>query len=178
MKTVSVKFKELQQVMSAAKAWEHYRTDQEMFGVSDRWRIPTIDDQDKSGDCEDFSMLYAYELVQSKGWKNGEVFLALCQLQNGQDHMVTLASTTNGQFVLDCRMRFPLPPRHHRLRIKKWYAASPLFLIDWHELIAPGGALPPAIKDGHPNSEFLISGRSLRAHPKHVAWLMKHQERN
>jgi hypothetical protein len=177
MKTVSAQFREMQQVMSNTKAWEHYKTDQEMFGVSDRWRIPTIDDQYENGDCEDFSMLFAYQLISKNSWSNKKVLLALCQLKNGQDHMVALASTPNGHFVLDCRMRFPLPPRSHKLRIKRWYAASPLFLIDWRVLIVPGGPLPTVTKNGHPNSEFLISGRPLRAHTKHVAWLTEYLEK-
>lgn len=177
MGDIQNQFREIRSVLSTVQAWKKYRTDKAQFGVPDYWRIPMIDDDIDLGDCEDWAMRFAFELLKLD-WKPEDVSIALCGLRSGQGHMVCLAKTTNGHFVLDCSQRAPLPPRHRLLNIKTWYSATPLYSLEWRAITAQGGPLPALIKDGQPNSEFMLKGTIHKTHPQHADWLQRHNERN
>ena len=61
----------------------------------DDWQIAT-----RSGDCEDYALRKQQEL-RKRGWSSSQLHLATAYIQDGQRHVVLLARTTDGVFVLD-----------------------------------------------------------------------------
>lgn len=72
-----------------------YLSDQEHYGKSDHWQIPT----DGLGDCEDYALAKRHELsiyqIPS--------YIATCWTEIGGYHAVLIVHTDRGDFVLDNR---------------------------------------------------------------------------
>ena len=71
-------------------------TDQEHWGVADRWDYPT----DGKGDCEDYVLLKRKVLVE-RGFPRQALLVTVVVDQNGEGHAVLTVKTDHGDFVLD-----------------------------------------------------------------------------
>ena len=71
------------------------RTDEEIFGVAERWAYPT-----KQGDCEDFALLKQY-MLQRAGVPRSALLITVLRQRNGAGHAVLTVRTSEGDFVLD-----------------------------------------------------------------------------
>src|SRR5690606_35324140 len=65
-------------------------TDQELFGVTERWVIPT--DQ---GDCEDYALLKRKILIE-RGWPPSSLLMTVVRDELGEGHAVLTARTAQG----------------------------------------------------------------------------------
>ena len=81
-------------------------TDQEHWGVEDRWDVPT----DGLGDCEDYQLLKRKLLAQA-GLPRRAMRMAVVIDEKGQGHAVMMVRTDRGDFVLDNK-RNPVLPWH------------------------------------------------------------------
>ena len=72
-----------------------YFSDEEIYGVSEHWQIPT----DQKGDCEDIQLM-KQDLLKKQGI---ESFMATCWTETGGYHAVLLVDTDRGTFALDNR---------------------------------------------------------------------------
>ena len=73
-------------------------SDQEVYGVPERWEFPTAG----VGDCEDFA-LQKQKLLINTGLPRQSLLMTVVTDENGFGHAVLTARTTNGDFVLDNR---------------------------------------------------------------------------
>ena len=71
-------------------------TDQEHWGVADRWDIPT----DGKGDCEDYVLLKRKMLVE-RGFPRQALLVTVVVDGHGDGHAVLTVKTDHGDFVLD-----------------------------------------------------------------------------
>jgi len=70
-------------------------TDQELFGVTERWIIPT-----EQGDCEDYALLKR-KILMARGWPAGSLLMTVVRDETGEGHAVLTARTAQGDFILD-----------------------------------------------------------------------------
>jgi predicted transglutaminase-like cysteine proteinase len=70
-------------------------TDQEIYGVEERWVYPTT-----VGDCEDFVLLKRKMLI-NKGFDPSALLITVVLQPNGEGHAVLTVRTDRGDFVLD-----------------------------------------------------------------------------
>ncbi len=70
-------------------------TDQEIYGVEERWAYPRT-----VGDCEDFVLLKRKMLMQ-KGISPSDLLITVVLQPNGEGHAVLTVRTDRGDFVLD-----------------------------------------------------------------------------
>ncbi len=70
-------------------------TDQEIYGVEERWAYPR-----SVGDCEDFALLKRKMLI-SKGFDPADLLITVVLQQNGEGHAVLTVRTDHGDFILD-----------------------------------------------------------------------------
>ena len=70
-------------------------TDQEIYGVSEYWAIPTT-----RGDCEDYALLKRQVLMQA-GWPASALLMTVVFDEKGEGHAVLTARTLQGDFILD-----------------------------------------------------------------------------
>lgn len=86
--------------------------DDAQFGVAERWSMPLADaevtDARARGDCEDYALEKRARLL-ALGWTPETVSLAIARLPTGTLHLVLVAQTDRGDFVLDNRFSRPLP---------------------------------------------------------------------
>jgi predicted transglutaminase-like cysteine proteinase len=73
------------------------RSDQELYGVPERWDYPI-----KAGDCEDYALLKK-RYLEHLGFTAGSLLLAVGLDEAGQGHAVLMVLTDRGDFVLDNR---------------------------------------------------------------------------
>jgi predicted transglutaminase-like cysteine proteinase len=73
-------------------------TDQDVYGVPERWEYPTAG----IGDCEDFA-LQKQKLLIHAGLPRQSLLMTVVTDENGFGHAILTARTTNGDFVLDNR---------------------------------------------------------------------------
>ncbi len=71
------------------------RTDQEIYGVPERWAYPTTE-----GDCEDFALLKQY-MLEREGFPRSALLLTVVRQPNGEGHAVLTVRTDRGDVVLD-----------------------------------------------------------------------------
>ena len=71
-------------------------TDQEHWGVIERWSFPT----DGYGDCEDYVLLKRKMLVEA-GWPREALLITVVRDKKGDGHAVLTVKTDKGDFVLD-----------------------------------------------------------------------------
>ncbi len=70
-------------------------TDQEIYGVEEKWAIPTT-----VGDCEDFALLKQKLLIKA-GFSPSDLLMTVVLQPNGDGHAVLTVRTDRGDFVLD-----------------------------------------------------------------------------
>lgn len=70
-------------------------TDQEIFGVEERWVYPK-----NVGDCEDYVLLKQKMLVE-RGFAPSDLLITVVLQPNGDGHAVLVVRTDRGDFVLD-----------------------------------------------------------------------------
>ena len=70
-------------------------TDEEIYGMSEHWTIPS-----RRGDCEDYALLKRKILLQ-RGWPASALLLTVVRDEKGDGHAVLTARTAHGDFVLD-----------------------------------------------------------------------------
>lgn len=70
-------------------------TDQEIYGVSELWTLPS-----ERGDCEDYALLKQKILVQ-RGWPSSSLLITVVRDEKGEGHAVLTARTVQGDYVLD-----------------------------------------------------------------------------
>jgi predicted transglutaminase-like cysteine proteinase len=71
-------------------------TDEEHWGVVDRWSFPN----DGSGDCEDYQLLKRQKLVAA-GLSRRSLRMTVVIDEKGEGHAVLMARTTRGDLILD-----------------------------------------------------------------------------
>ncbi|TWF46372.1 putative transglutaminase-like cysteine proteinase [Neorhizobium alkalisoli] len=70
-------------------------TDQEIYGVEERWAYPRT-----VGDCEDFVLLKRKMLMQ-KGFSPSDLLITVVLQPSGEGHAVLTVRTDRGDFILD-----------------------------------------------------------------------------
>ncbi|CAD7034164.1 transglutaminase [Pseudorhizobium halotolerans] len=70
-------------------------TDQEIYGVEERWAYPR-----SGGDCEDFVLLKR-KMLMAKGFDPSDLLITVVLQPNGEGHAVLTVRTDRGDFVLD-----------------------------------------------------------------------------
>lgn len=70
-------------------------TDQDIYGVEERWAYPRT-----VGDCEDFALLKRKMLID-RGFAPSDLLLTVVLQPNGEGHAVLTVRTDHGDFVLD-----------------------------------------------------------------------------
>jgi predicted transglutaminase-like cysteine proteinase len=70
-------------------------TDNEIYGVSEYWTVPT-----KRGDCEDYALLKQKVLIDH-GWPSSALLLTVVRDEKGEGHAVLTARTSQGDYILD-----------------------------------------------------------------------------
>ncbi len=71
-------------------------TDQEHWGVIERWNYP----DDGYGDCEDYVLLKRRMLMQA-GWPRQALLITVVRDKKGDGHAVLTVKTDRGEFILD-----------------------------------------------------------------------------
>ncbi|MBX9456087.1 MAG: transglutaminase-like cysteine peptidase [Rhizobium sp.] len=89
------KWKTLLKVNYTANSMIEPLTDQEIYGVEERWVMPTT-----VGDCEDYVLLKQKMLIQ-RGFSPANLLITVVLQPNGDGHAVLVVRTDRGDFVLD-----------------------------------------------------------------------------
>lgn len=95
MALTEAKWKTLLKVNYTANSTIEPLTDQEIYGVEERWVIPTT-----VGDCEDYVLLKQKMLIQ-RGFSPSDLLITVVLQPNGDGHAVLIVRTDRGDFVLD-----------------------------------------------------------------------------
>lgn len=70
-------------------------TDQEIYGVEERWAYPR-----SVGDCEDYALLKR-KLLIDRGFSPADLLMTVVLQPNGEGHAVLTVRTDRGDFILD-----------------------------------------------------------------------------
>lgn len=70
-------------------------TDQEIYGVTEYWALPT-----DRGDCEDYALLKR-QILMKRGWPSSALLLTVVRDERGDGHAVLTARTAQGDLILD-----------------------------------------------------------------------------
>ena len=95
MQLTESRWKTLLKVNYTANSTIEPLTDQEIFGVEERWVMPTT-----VGDCEDYVLLKQKMLIQ-RGFSPADLLITVVLQPNGDGHAVLVVRTDRGDFVLD-----------------------------------------------------------------------------
>ena len=95
MQLTEAKWKTLLKVNYTANSTIEPLTDQEIYGVEERWVMPTT-----VGDCEDYVLLKQKMLIQ-RGFSPSDLLITVVLQPNGDGHAVLVVRTDRGDFVLD-----------------------------------------------------------------------------
>jgi predicted transglutaminase-like cysteine proteinase len=88
-------WKEILQVNYTVNTRIQPMTDEEIYGVEERWAYPTT-----VGDCEDFVLLKRRMLMQA-GMSEDDLLITVVLQPNGEGHAVLTVRTDRGDFILD-----------------------------------------------------------------------------
>ncbi|MGR6430825.1 transglutaminase-like cysteine peptidase [Rhizobium sp. PAMB 3182] len=88
-------WKEILQVNYTVNTQIQPMTDEEIYGVEERWAYPTT-----VGDCEDFVLLKRKMLMQA-GISEDDLLITVVLQPNGEGHAVLTVRTDRGDFILD-----------------------------------------------------------------------------
>lgn len=108
-------------------------TDQEHWGVIERWNYP----DDGQGDCEDYVLLKRRMLMQA-GWPREALLVTVVRDKKGDGHAVLTVKTNRGEFILDNQETEVLPWNKTGYRFVKRQSQSNPNL--WVGLGEPRGA--------------------------------------
>jgi predicted transglutaminase-like cysteine proteinase len=95
MELTEAKWKTLLKVNYGANSAVEPLTDQEIYGVEERWTLPTA-----VGDCEDYVLLKQKMLIE-RGFAPSDLLITVVLQPNGDGHAVLVVRTDRGDFVLD-----------------------------------------------------------------------------
>lgn len=95
LQLTEARWKTLLKVNYTANSTIEPLTDQEIYGVEERWVIPTT-----VGDCEDYVLLKQKMLVE-RGFSPSDLLITVVLQPNGDGHAVLVVRTDRGDFVLD-----------------------------------------------------------------------------
>lgn len=116
-------------------------TDQEIYGVTEYWTLPT-----SAGDCEDYALLKRNMLIR-RGWPASALLMTVVRDERGEGHAVLTARTAQGDYVLDNKTD----------AVKIWYKTPYEFVMRQSYLnprvwvaLEPGDASRPAALAGVP----------------------------
>lgn len=96
--------RDLQEVNARVNSTITEMSDREHHGREDVWSIPT----DGKGDCEDFALLKRKQLIE-RGWPSSALLIAVVGTSAGEGHAVLMATTSEGDLVLDNKTSRVLP---------------------------------------------------------------------
>lgn len=71
------------------------RTDEEMFGIEERWSYPQSE-----GDCEDYVLLKRLMLME-RGFSPTDLLITVVRKRDGEGHAVLTLRTSEGDYILD-----------------------------------------------------------------------------
>ena len=103
-------------------------TDQEIYGVSEHWTLPS-----DRGDCEDYALLKQKILI-GRGWPSSSLLLTVVRDEKNEGHAVLTARTSQGDFILDnksddvrlwSRSSYQFVMRQSYLDPKVWVSLDP-----------------------------------------------------
>ena len=89
-------------------------TDEEHWGVADRWDIPT----DGAGDCEDFQLLKR-KLLAEQGLPRRAMRMTVVIDEKGEGHAVLMIRTNRGDLILDNKTNAVQPWFRNRLCLRE-----------------------------------------------------------
>jgi predicted transglutaminase-like cysteine proteinase len=95
LQLTEAKWKTILKVNYTANTTIEPLTDQEIYGVEERWAMPTT-----VGDCEDYVLLKQKMLVE-RGIAPSNLLITVVLQPNGDGHAVLVVRTDRGDFVLD-----------------------------------------------------------------------------
>jgi predicted transglutaminase-like cysteine proteinase len=90
------RWKELLHINSGVNREIEPETDEDQWGVVERWSLPTTG----KGDCEDY-VLEKRERLIKEGWPRQSLLVTVVRDQKGDGHAVLTVRTDRGDFVLD-----------------------------------------------------------------------------
>jgi len=105
-----------------------YATDSDNYGREEFWTYSGV-----RGDCEDYALEKRRRLL-AMGWPRSALLLTAARMENGQKHLVLVAITDKGDFVLDNRngaprswasMKYQWLTRQSRFKESDWVALTP-----------------------------------------------------
>lgn len=85
--------------------------------VVDTWKTPKEFIKDHGGDCEDFAIYMAFELMK-RGFKRSDMKLMLGYDYNNEAHATLLISTPDGDMISDVRSILPISKREY---MRTWH---------------------------------------------------------
>jgi predicted transglutaminase-like cysteine proteinase len=85
----------MQDVNNSINAMIEPVTDQDLWGVEERWSYPV-----NKGDCEDYVLL-KQRMLEERGVPASSLFITVVRQKNGDGHAVLAIRTDRGDFVLD-----------------------------------------------------------------------------
>ncbi|MGV3553039.1 transglutaminase-like cysteine peptidase [Rhizobium sp.] len=95
LELTEAKWKTMLKVNYTANSTIEPLTDQEIYGVEEKWVLPTT-----VGDCEDYALLKQKMLVE-RGFSPSNLLIAVLLQPSGAGHAVLVVKTDRGDFVLD-----------------------------------------------------------------------------
>jgi len=84
------------------------RSDQQLFGVEERWEVKKIGGR-FFGDCEEYALLKQQHLVLNMGMSTSDARIAFVYNEVGTPHFVLVATVDGQDWVLDQERREVLP---------------------------------------------------------------------
>lgn len=95
MQLTEARWKTILQVNYTVNSAVEPLTDEQIYGVEERWAYPT-----SVGDCEDY-VLQKRRLLMSKGFAASDLLITVVLQPNGDGHAILTVRTDRGDFVLD-----------------------------------------------------------------------------
>lgn len=89
------RWKSLLQVNYKVNSAVQPETDQQIYGVEERWAFPT-----DVGDCEDYVLLKR-QMLMERGFSPSNLLITVVLQPNGDGHAILTVRTDRGDFVLD-----------------------------------------------------------------------------
>ena len=105
----------IEQVNRTVNSDVRYTADAHLYQIAEFWEVA-----EHAGDCEDYALKKRQVLLE-QGVDPQYLRLATCWVEDGSYHAVLIATTEQGDYVLDNRAHFPvmrqeLPYRWHLIQ--------------------------------------------------------------
>jgi predicted transglutaminase-like cysteine proteinase len=95
MELTQTRWKTLLQVNYKINSAIQPETDQQIYGVEERWAYPAT-----VGDCEDYALLKRKTLID-RGFSPSDLLITVVLQPNGDGHAILTVRTDHGDFILD-----------------------------------------------------------------------------